>query len=52
MLWRKKKKTNFTVSSKKEIIREMKEQYCSVTTNYFEDCANTAYHEVWTTSTL
>jgi len=45
MLWRKKKKTNFTVSSKKEIIREMKEQYCSVTTNYFEDCANTAYHE-------
>ena len=24
MLWRKKKKTNFTVSSRKEIIREMK----------------------------
>ena len=52
MLWRKKKKTNFTVSSKKEIIREMKEQYCSVTTSYFDDCANMAYHEVCTMLTL
>jgi len=34
LLWRKKKKTKFTVSSKKEIIREMKEQYCSISPNY------------------
>merc|ERR1719495_1695095 len=38
LLWRKKKKTKFTVSSKKEIIREMK--YCVISTSYaksFED---------------
>merc|ERR1719192_229848 len=34
LLWRKKKKTKFTVSSRKEIIREMKEQYCTVSPNY------------------
>merc|ERR1719462_1022525 len=45
MLWRKKKKTNFTVSSRKEIIREMKEQYCTVTTNYNADWADGGYHE-------
>merc|ERR1719341_1350946 len=45
MLWRKKKKTNFTVSSRKEIIREMKEQYCTVTTNYNADWADVGYHE-------
>merc|ERR1719510_2518158 len=45
MLWRKKKKTNFTVSSRKEIIREMKEQYCTVTTNYTADWADGGYHE-------
>merc|ERR1719278_1321798 len=45
MLWRKKKKTNFTVSSRKEIIREMKEQYCTVTTNYTADWADVCYHE-------
>jgi len=45
MLWRKKKKTNFTVSSRKEIVREMKEQYCTVTTNYNADWADVGYHE-------
>merc|ERR1719180_313423 len=45
MLWRKKKKTNFTVSSRKEIIREMKEQYCTVTNNYNADWADVGYHE-------
>merc|ERR1711892_754283 len=34
LLWRKKKKTKFTVSSRKEIIREMKEQYCVISTTY------------------
>jgi len=45
MLWRKKKKTNFTVSSRKEVIREMKEQYCTVSTNYMTDMTNNGYHE-------
>merc|ERR1712241_454599 len=42
LLWRKKKKTKFTVSSRKEIIREMKEQYCTVSPNCptsYEDSA-------------
>lgn len=45
MLWRKKKKTNFTVSSRKEIIREMKEQYCTVSTDYTADWGDSGYHE-------
>merc|ERR1719305_1540159 len=32
--WRSKRKTKFTVLSKKEIIREMKEQHCTVSTTY------------------
>lgn len=42
LLWRKKKKTKFTVSSRKEIIRELKEQYCNVSPNYtlsYEDAS-------------
>merc|ERR1719430_453084 len=38
LLWRKKKKTKFTVSSRKEIIREMKEQYCVISTTYKKSC--------------
>merc|ERR1719318_1416932 len=34
LLWRKKKKSKFTVSSREEIIREMKEQYCFVACDY------------------
>jgi len=45
LLWRKKKKTKFTVSSRKEIIREMKEQYCFVSTSYNSDVEDTIYPE-------
>jgi len=45
LLWRKKKKTKFTVSSKKEIIREMKEQYCFVSSSYNNDKEETLYPE-------
>jgi len=45
LLWRKKKKTKFTVSSRKEIIREMKEQYCTVTPSYSLNSEDSAYPE-------
>merc|ERR1712156_584619 len=45
LLWRKKKKTKFTVSSKKEIIREMKEQYCVISTSYAKSFEDPAYPE-------
>jgi len=45
LLWRKKKKTKFTVSSKIEIIREMKEQYCYVSPNYEASLADPAFEE-------
>jgi len=45
LLWRKKKKTKFTVSSRKEIIREMKEQYSFVSTSYNTDLEDTMYPE-------
>lgn len=45
LLWRKKKKTKFTVSSRKEIIREMKEQYCYVSNTFDKSMADTNYPE-------
>merc|ERR1719419_1704961 len=45
LLWRKKKKTKFTVSSKLEIIREMKEQYCYVSLDYDASLADPAFQE-------
>jgi len=45
LLWRKKKKTKFTVSSKIEIIREMKEQYCYVAQDYAATLADPAFQE-------
>lgn len=45
LLWRKKKKTKFTVSSRIEIVREMKEQYCSVTTSFQKSLADALYPE-------
>lgn len=45
LLWRKKKKTKFTVSSRKEIIREMKEQYCSVSSSYTQSYEDPAFPE-------
>lgn len=45
LLWRKKKKTKFTVSSKVEIIREMKEQYCYISHNYEASLADPAFEE-------
>jgi len=45
LLWRKKKKSKFTVSSKKEIIREMKEQYCFVSSNYKESFGDPDFPE-------
>merc|ERR1719153_2105212 len=45
LLWRKKKKTKFTVSSKLEIIREMKEQYCYVSVDYDASVADPAFQE-------
>merc|ERR1719211_568920 len=45
LLWRKKKKTKFTVSSRKEIIREMKEQYCTVSPNYTSSYEDSAFPE-------
>jgi len=45
LLWRKKKKTKFTVSSRKEIIREMKEQYCLVSPHYTMSYEDTSYPE-------
>ncbi|XP_023335067.1 actin, alpha skeletal muscle [Eurytemora carolleeae] len=45
LLWRKKKKTKFTVSSKKEIIREMKEQYCHISTTYDQSMSEEGYTE-------
>merc|ERR1739838_118323 len=45
LLWRKKKKTKFTVSSRKEIIREMKEQYCIISTTYAKSFEDPAYPE-------
>merc|ERR1712050_334313 len=45
LLWRKKKKTKFTVSSRKEIIREMKEQYCYVSLDYDASLADPAFPE-------
>merc|ERR1719173_170202 len=45
LLWRKKKKTKFTVSSKLEIIREMKEQYCYMSLDYDASLADPAFQE-------
>merc|ERR1719158_2026342 len=45
LLWRKKKKTKFTVSSKLEIIREMKEQYCYISVDYDARVADPAFQE-------
>jgi len=45
LLWRKKKKTKFTVSSKIEIVREMKEQYCSVSTTFEKSMGEANYPE-------
>jgi len=45
LLWRKKKKTKFTVSSRKEIIRELKEQYCQVTSSYTKSWEDPAFPE-------
>merc|ERR1719348_2495594 len=45
LLWRKKKKTKFTVSSRKEIIREMKEQYCYVSHNFEASLSDTNFPE-------
>merc|ERR1712112_428743 len=45
LLWRKKKKTKFTVSSRKEIIREMKEQYCVISTTYAKSFEDPTYPE-------
>jgi len=45
LLWRKKKKSKFTVSSRKEIIREMKEQYCYVAGNYTKSLEDTSFEE-------
>lgn len=45
LLWRKKKKTKFTVSSKIEIVREMKEQYCFVSTDYATSLADPEFKE-------
>merc|ERR1711962_536873 len=45
LLWRKKKKTKFTVSSKMEIIREMKEQYCHISTNFEKNMLDDNYPE-------
>lgn len=45
LLWRKKKKTKFTVSSKVEIIREMKEQYCYISHNYETSLVDPAFEE-------
>jgi len=45
LLWRKKKKTKFTVSSKREIIREMKEQHCFVTNTYEKSIADESFPE-------
>jgi len=45
LLWRKKKKTKFTVSSIKEIIREMKEQHCVVTNTYEKSIVDDNYPE-------
>lgn len=43
--WRSKRKTKFTVLSKKEIIREMKEQHCSVSTSYEKSMLEENYPE-------
>merc|ERR1719412_103344 len=45
LLWRKKKKTKFTVSSKREIIREMKEQHCFVSSSYSQSYEDPAFPE-------
>jgi len=45
LLWRKKKKTKFTVSSRKDIIRELKEQYCQVTTHYTKSWEDPSFPE-------
>merc|ERR1719158_2825093 len=45
LLWRKKKKTKFTVSSKLEIIREMKEQYCYISVDYDASLTDPTFQE-------
>lgn len=45
LLWRKKKKSKFTVSSKVEIIREMKEQYCYIAPDFATSLADPAFEE-------
>jgi len=45
LLWRKKKKSKFTVSSKVEIIREMKEQYCYIAPDFTTSLADPAFEE-------
>jgi len=45
LLWRKKKKTKFTVSSKIEIIRELKEQYCFISPCYSTGLSESSFPE-------
>lgn len=45
LLWRKKKKTKFTVSSRIEIIREMKEQYCYASPAFDKGSAEETFPE-------
>merc|ERR1719348_2618769 len=45
LLWRKKKKTKFTVSSKIEIIRELKEQYCFISPCYSTGQSESSFPE-------
>merc|ERR1719402_573224 len=45
LLWRKKKKSKFTVRTIKEIIREMKEQHCFVSNTYEKSIADENFEE-------
>jgi len=45
LLWRKKKKAKFTVSSRKEIIRELKEQYCFISGSYPTQVTDSSFPE-------
>jgi len=45
LLWRKKKKSKFNVTSKMEIIREMKEQHAYISTNYDKEMVEDSFPE-------
>jgi len=45
LLWRKKKKSKFNVTSKMEIIREMKEQHSYISTNYQKEIVEDTFPE-------